>query len=89
MGVARRLTGDFNAALRFQQEALGSTSQGRNADLRRMRTLTEIGLTWLALGKSRQAIEPLEQAHTLSRQRQIDAAPDRAIIVAALRRARE
>jgi len=89
MGVARRLTGDFNAALRFQQEALGSTSQGHNADLRRMRTLTEIGLTWLALGKSRQAIEPLEQAHTLSRQRQIDAAPDRAIIVAALRRARE
>ena len=88
MGVARRLTGDFNAALRFQQEALRASSRGRNADLRRMRALAEIGLTLLALGRPRQAIEPLEQAHTVSRQRQIDAAPDRATIVAALRRAR-
>jgi tetratricopeptide (TPR) repeat protein len=87
MGVARRLAGDFSAALRFQQNALRSTPSGSTTDLRRMRTLTEIGLTLLALGQREQAVPPLEQALALSRQRQIDTAPDRVVVAAALRRA--
>jgi serine/threonine-protein kinase len=87
MGVSRRLTGDFGAALRLQQEALASTSQGRDTDLRRMRILKELGLARLALGEPHEAVAPLEQAQALSRQRQVDTAPDRAEIAAALRRA--
>jgi tetratricopeptide (TPR) repeat protein len=88
MGVNKRLAGDCDAALRFQQQALGSMSQGRNADLRRMRTLTEIGLTLLDLGRPREAVEPLERALGLSRQLQTQLAPDRADILAGLHRAK-
>ena len=89
MAVARRLTGDFVAALDFQQAALRSTPAGRATDLGRMRILTEIGLTLFALGQPQRAVTSLEQALTLSRQRQIDTAPDRVVIVTALRRAKE
>jgi serine/threonine-protein kinase len=87
MGVTRRLAGDFGRALRLQQEALGSTSQSRDTDLRRMRILKEMGLTRLALGQRQEAVAPLEQALELSRRRQIETAPERAEIAAALRRA--
>jgi tetratricopeptide (TPR) repeat protein len=88
MGIARRLTGSFDDALHFQQEALHSTSLGHTTDLRRMRMLTEIGLTFLALRQPHQAVTPLEQALALSLQRQIDAAPERLDLVAALGRAK-
>jgi tetratricopeptide (TPR) repeat protein len=88
MGVARRLSGNLSDALRFQQQALQSTPPGRDANLRRMRTLAEIGRTLIALGRLQEARAPLERAHALSRELQIDTAPDRVDIDAALRRAR-
>jgi hypothetical protein len=53
-----------------------------------MRTLTEIGLTLLDLGRPREAVEPLERALGLSRQLQTQLAPDRADILAGLHRAK-
>ena len=53
MGVAKRLAGDSSGALGFQQQALQSIGSGRGAELRRMRALTEIGLTLLDLGQAR------------------------------------
>jgi hypothetical protein len=52
-----------------------------------MRILKEMGLTRLALGQRQEAVAPLEQALELSRRRQIETAPERAEIAAALRRA--
>jgi serine/threonine-protein kinase len=86
MGVAKHHEGDFSGALQFLQPALDSTPPARNGDLRRMRTLTEIGLTMLDLGKPQQAVGPLDRALELSRQTQISTAPDRADIEAGLRR---
>ena len=88
MGVVSRLTGDFTAALQFQQRALESTPANRSADLRRMKVLTEIGVTLLDLGKTKQAVTSLEDALAISRRLQIDSAPDRADILAALSRAK-
>src|SRR4029450_336904 len=86
MGVAKRHEGDFSGALQFLQPALDSTPPARNGDLRRMRMLTEIGLTILALGKPQEPAGPLDRALELSRQIQISTAPDRADIEAGLRR---
>jgi len=87
LGVTKRLEGDSTTALTLLQQSLGSTSPARNADLRRMRTLTEIGLASLDVGKRDAAIKSLELALALSRQLQVASAPDRADIEAALRRA--
>jgi hypothetical protein len=57
------------------------------ADLRRMRTQTEIGLALLDLGNRAAAIESLDRALALSRQLQVPSAPDRTDIEAALLRA--
>jgi tetratricopeptide (TPR) repeat protein len=43
MGVVKRMAGDYDSALGYQQQALDSTAPAHSADLRRMRTLTEIG----------------------------------------------
>ena len=88
LGVIKRLDGDAGGALESLQQSLGSTPPARNADLRRMRTLTEIGLASLDLGKRDVAIDALDRALAISRQQQVPAAPDRADIEAALRRAR-
>jgi tetratricopeptide (TPR) repeat protein len=88
MGVARRLDGDARAALALLQQSLDSTPPARNGDLRRMRTLTEIGLASLDLGKRDAAIDALDRALVISRQLQVSTAPDRADIEAALRRVR-
>jgi tetratricopeptide (TPR) repeat protein len=88
MGVATRLAGDRDEALRLLQRALDSTPGDRSADLRRMRTLTEIGLTLLDLGRPKQAVTSLDDALAISRRLQIDSAPDRADIVTALNRAK-
>jgi serine/threonine-protein kinase len=87
MGIAKRLAGDYDAALRYQEEALGSTT-GPGADLRRMQSLTEIGLTLLDLGRKTQAVTSLEHALALSRRLQFDSAPDRNDIVTTLSRAK-
>jgi serine/threonine-protein kinase len=87
MGVAKRLAGDHDAALRYQEQALHSTD-GLGADLRRMRSMTQIGLTLLDLGRAKQAVTSLEHALALSHRLQIDSAPDRTDIVTALRRAK-
>ena len=88
MGVTKRLDGDFGRALEFLQQSLRATSPARNADLRRMRTLTQIGLTLLDLGQKDAAIDSLDRALAISRQQQAASAPDRADIEAALLRAR-
>jgi len=88
MGVTKRLEGDSATALNVLQQSLGSTSPARNADLRRMRTLTEIGLALLDVGKKDVALEPLGLALAISRQLQVASAPDRADIEASLLRAK-
>jgi serine/threonine-protein kinase len=88
MGVVSRLTGDFTAALQFQHRALESIPANRSADLRRMKVLTEIGMTLLDLGQTRQAVTSLESALAISRRLQIDSAPDRADILTAVSRAK-
>jgi serine/threonine-protein kinase len=88
MGLDARLTGDFRSALRFQQQALQATAPGPSAELRRMRALTELGLTLLALGSPDEALKSLEQALAISQQSQTHANPDRADIIDGLRRAR-
>jgi serine/threonine-protein kinase len=87
MGIATRLAGDYEVALRYQEQALGSIG-GHGAEFRRMRSLTEIGLTLLDLGRKTQAVTSLEHALALSRRLQIDSAPDRIDIVTALSRAK-
>jgi tetratricopeptide (TPR) repeat protein len=87
MGVTKRLEGDFKSALGFLRQSLGTTAPARTADLRRMRTLTEIGLTLLDLGQRDAAIDSLDRALAISRQQQVASAPDRADIEAALLRA--
>ena len=88
MGVTKRLEGDFKSALGFLRQSLGTTSPARNADLRRMRTLTETGLTLLALGQKDAAIDSLDRALAISHEQQVASAPDRADIEAALLRAK-
>jgi serine/threonine-protein kinase len=88
MGVTKRLGGDSSMALEFLRQSLDSTSPARNADLRRMRTLTEIGRATLDLGRRGAAIESLDRALAISRQLQVPSAPDRADIEAALLRAK-
>jgi hypothetical protein len=83
-----RLAGNRGEAIGFLQRALESTPGARSADLRRMRTLMEIGLTLIELAKPKQAVIPLEDALAISRRQQVDSAPDRAEIVAALNRAK-
>jgi hypothetical protein len=48
----------------------------------------EIGLTLIELAKPKQAVIPLEDALAISRRQQVDSAPDRAEIVAALNSAK-
>jgi serine/threonine-protein kinase len=88
MGVTKRLDGDAGAALELLERSLGWTPPARNADLRRMRTLMEIGLASIDLGKGDAAIDSLDRAQAISRQLQVPSAPDRADIEAALLRAR-
>ena len=87
MGVAKRLAGDASGALRFQQQALQTIVPGRSAELRRMRGLTEIGLTLLDLARPDEAARSLEQALILCRQLQTHTAPDRTDILDGLARA--
>ncbi len=88
LGVVKRLDGNLTAALTLLRQSLDSTSPARSADLRRMRTLTEIGLTLLDLGQRTAAAEPLDRALSVSRELQVTSAPDRADIEAGLRRVR-
>jgi tetratricopeptide (TPR) repeat protein len=88
MGVTKRLEGDSKAALGLLRQSLGTTSPDRTADLRRMRTLTEIGLALLDLGQREAAIDSLDRALAISRQQQVASAPDRAAIEGALLRAK-
>jgi hypothetical protein len=88
MGVARRLAGDADSALRFQQQAIQTIATGRGAELRRMRAVTEIGLTLLDLARPAEAAASLEQALMLCDQLQIGAVPDRTDIEDGLERAR-
>jgi eukaryotic-like serine/threonine-protein kinase len=88
MGVAQRLGGDFKGSLQSQQQALDSLPSARHADLRRMRTLAEIGVTLLYLGDPYRAATALTEALALSDRLQIRLAPERLDIVAALARAK-
>jgi tetratricopeptide (TPR) repeat protein len=86
MGAVRRLGGDSSDALRYQRQALLSPATGRSAEVLRMRILTEIGSTLLDRGRPDEAAASFKQALALSEQWQIEAAPDRQDIVAALGR---
>jgi eukaryotic-like serine/threonine-protein kinase len=88
MGVAQRLGGDFKGSLQSQQQALDSLPSARHADLRRMRTLAEIGVTLLHLGDRQRAVTALDEALALSDRLQIRLAPERLAILAARARAR-
>jgi eukaryotic-like serine/threonine-protein kinase len=88
IGVARRLAGDARSALRFQEQALHAIASAPSANLRRMRALTELGLTLVSLGRADDAVAPLEQALTLSTQFQTHDSPERRDIVNALARTR-
>lgn len=88
MGVVKRLAGDLDAGLWFQRLALASAADGRGAELRRMRVLTEIGLALLDLQRPHEAVMPLEAALALSRQEQTHTSPDRTDILVGLARAR-
>lgn len=87
-GVVKRLSGDAQASLVFEQRALTSIEPGRSGELRRMRVLTEIGLSLLDLQQPTDAMTALERALTISRQSQQQAGPDRDDIERALGRAR-
>jgi len=87
MGVTRRLGGDFDGALRVERKAVESFAQAPSADIRRMRALTELGLTLLDLERPDEAKVPLEQALTLSRRSQSHESPDRTEILEGLERA--
>jgi eukaryotic-like serine/threonine-protein kinase len=89
MGVARRLAGDAQSALRFQQQALHAIARVPSANLRRMRALTALGVTLLDLDRPAEAVTPLDQALTLSLQFQTHDSPDRQDIVDGLGRARD
>jgi eukaryotic-like serine/threonine-protein kinase len=87
MGVIKRLAGDANGALLFQQQALQSVDRGRSGEVHRMRVLTEVGLTRLDLAQPHEAVASLEQALELSRRSQPQMAPDRTDILVGLGRA--
>jgi serine/threonine-protein kinase len=87
MGLTLRLAGDASGALRFQRLALQHATRGRMVEIRRMRTLTEIGLALLDLSRPDEAAAALEQALVISRHTQKRAAPDRADILLGLARA--
>jgi serine/threonine-protein kinase len=84
MGIVRRLAGDSSDALRYQRQALLSPATGRGAHLLRMKILTEIGSTLLDRGRAGEAAVSFKQALALSEQWQIETAPDRQDILAAL-----
>jgi serine/threonine-protein kinase len=87
LGVASRLSGEFEAAVRVQRQALQSLARLPAVEPERMRVLTETGLALLDLGRHDEAAAPLEQALALSRQVQTQLAPDRADILVGLGRA--
>ena len=88
MGVAKRMAGDADGALRVQQEVLQTMRPGRGSAIRRMRALTEAGLALLDLKRPEQAATSLQDALTLSEQLQIEASPDRMDILEGLARAK-
>ena len=87
MGLAARLSGDADEALRWQARMLATLSGGRRADLRRMLVLTEVGLAQLDRGRPAPARVALEQAFALARQSLAHVTPDQTDIVTGLERA--
>jgi tetratricopeptide (TPR) repeat protein len=87
MGVIKRINGDDDAALRFQQRALAALPGGASAAIDRMRALTEIGSILRARAQPEQALVFLRQALVLSQRAQTHAAPERADILVGLGRA--
>jgi serine/threonine-protein kinase len=88
MGVSRRIAGDARSGLQFERRALESTRRERSTDLRRMKTLTEVGFALLDLQQPAQAVTPFEEALALSHRIQTQMAPDRADILVGLGRAK-
>jgi serine/threonine-protein kinase len=87
MGIVERMSGRSAAALENEERALKFMA-GDNAEVRRMRVLTEIGLAQLDLGRREEARAALGQALQLSERHQTNTSPDRADIRAGLARAR-
>jgi tetratricopeptide (TPR) repeat protein len=87
MGVIRRRSHDYRAALRFQQRALTVLPGGTHTEIDRMRALTEVGLDLQALGQPAQAVAFLREALTLCERAQPYPGPARAEILAGLRTA--
>jgi tetratricopeptide (TPR) repeat protein len=84
MGVVKRLAGDSGDALRYQQQALLSAATDRDAELLRMRTLTELGLGLLDRSKTDEAAASFRQALRLSQRLQSRTAPERRAILQGL-----
>jgi eukaryotic-like serine/threonine-protein kinase len=87
MGVAKRVSGDAKGALQLQRQALEAMAADRSNDFRRMKVLTEIGLSLLDVNKTDEAMASLDRALSLSRQVQTATSPDRTDILVALGRA--
>jgi tetratricopeptide (TPR) repeat protein len=87
MGVIKRRTHDYRAALGFQQRALTVLPGGKSTAIDRMRALTEVGLNLEALREREQAIAFLREALTISERVQTHLSPAREEILIALNRA--
>jgi tetratricopeptide (TPR) repeat protein len=88
MGLAKRLAGEPAAALRWQRQALEAMKPDRSADFRRMRALTELGLTLLDLNRPAESVAPLERALAVAERLQTRTSPDRIDILVGLGRAK-
>jgi len=86
LGVAKRLRGDYEDALRIQQQSLESMDESTRFDPTRMNVLTEIGLNLQELARPADASSSFEQALTLSRRSQTRMNPGRADILVGLGR---
>jgi tetratricopeptide (TPR) repeat protein len=73
LGVLQRLTGNHDAALRLQQEALASITEGPKAGRDRIPVMVEIGLDQLELGRHDTALTTLQEA--LGLMKALDAPP--------------
>jgi eukaryotic-like serine/threonine-protein kinase len=87
LGMTERLAGDRAEGLRTQRRALEGLATGDGAAIRRMRVLTEIGVSLIELDRVPEAVGPLREALALSHRFQTQQGPDRIDILDALQRA--
>lgn len=85
-GVAKRLAGDYKAALQAQQQAVALIPDSATAEWERMPILAELGLAQLELGRYDEAQAVLGQARSLYGKLQTQMTPQHAEILVGLGR---